>query len=78
MDILSSWPGRLAVFLLAFPVVMFGVPWLIATLRQRLAWNRRRPADVGLRGLPSENADAPVDGALDALLRQHGKHRYTP
>jgi hypothetical protein len=77
MDILSTWLGRLAVFLVAFPVVMLGVPFLIATLRQRFAWDKRRPADVGLRGLPPDNSGVPVDSTLDDLVRQPRKGRYT-
>ncbi len=77
MDILTTWLGRLAVFLLAFPVVMLGVPFLIATLRQRFAWDKRQPADAGLRGLPTETAGRPHDLALEDLLNRPGKRRFT-
>ncbi|MGD8534016.1 MAG: hypothetical protein PVJ48_06205 [Gammaproteobacteria bacterium] len=50
MDIAATWPGRILIFLLAFPLAMFGVPYLIASLRQRITWNKRQPAD---RATPS-------------------------
>jgi hypothetical protein len=50
MDIAATWPGRILIFLLAFPLAMFGIPYLIASLRQRITWNKRQPAD---RATPS-------------------------
>ncbi len=45
MDMAATWPGRILIFFLAFPVAMFGIPFLIASLRQKLSWNKSRPAD---------------------------------
>ena len=46
MDILSTWPGRIAVFFLAFPLVMLVLPFLVAALRQKLAWDKRDAVDT--------------------------------
>jgi len=77
MDILSTWLGRLAVFLLAFPVVMLGVPFLIATVRQRLTWDKRQPADAGLPEVSPEASGGQGEPALDDLLRRGRNRRYT-
>jgi hypothetical protein len=74
MDILPDWLGPLAVFLIAFPIVMLGLPFLVATLRQRLTWNRRQPADAGLRGLPPGAGGAERDPAPGRPVR-YGRSR---
>jgi hypothetical protein len=51
MDIAATWPGRILIFLLAFPLAMFGIPFLIASLRQKLTWNKRQPADRAARSV---------------------------
>jgi len=48
MDLFSHWPGRILVVLLAFPVVMFVLPFLIASVRQKLTWDKRRAADAAI------------------------------
>jgi len=57
MDILSTWPGRIAAILLAFPVIMLVVPFLIAALRQKLAWDKQAAVDTRM------DLDPPGSGA---------------
>ncbi len=77
MDILSSWPGRLLLFLLAFPVLMLGVPFLIAAVRQKLNWDKRQPADAATIDRPATVGSPDSDTALGDLLRQGKPQRFT-
>ncbi len=62
MDILSTWPGRIAAFLLAFPLVMLVLPFLIAALRQRLAWDKRDAVDTRMDLDPSGSGARRLSG----------------
>lgn len=77
MDMLSTWTGRLIILLLAFPIVMVGIPFLIATLRQRLAWDKRQPMDAQLGNTMSPRPGVRRDPAMDGLLRSGDSRRYT-
>ena len=77
MDMLSTWTGRLIILLLAFPVVMLGIPFLIATLRQRLAWDKRQPADAQIGVAMHPTPGGRRDPAIDGLLRSGDSRRYT-
>ena len=46
MEFLSSWLGRLMILVLVFPIVMLVLPFLIATVRQKLVWDNARPSDA--------------------------------
>lgn len=56
MEVMSTWPVRVVIFLLAFPIVMLIVPYVVAAIRQKIVWDKLTPAD----DLPSHNF---VDGA---------------
>ena len=59
MDIAATWPGRILIFFVAYPLAMFGIPFLIASLRQKLTWNKRQPVD---RTTPSgQGTKTPAD-----------------
>ncbi len=76
MDMAATWPGRILIFFLAFPVAMFGIPFLIASLRQKLSWNKGRPADRMPPSAHEAQEPDPLTGRRGRLVPRQPQGRF--